>query len=630
MLKKVISLFFIINFIIIFGAANISLAQKNNTNNKLEIEIKAGFENNKAPEGWMPLKIIIKNNSQNYFQGNLKLIVEKRDIFSEIKNREIRIFEKRIKIDAKTKKYINMPLLYKRNYFANPRIILSDNKDKIIIEKIFEPKVKSNYGYNILVINQAGAGYDFLEKYNNENFNSKKNVYYLSADNLPEDFLSYRELDLIILGKDNFNKINYKQITALKNWLSLDNQLLISGEGDFFSYNSQIIKELCPFQFVKKNLVQLDNSLAHIWLLKDENNNEILNNEEIPQVLKYKIGSGNVIFSALEPLSISKKEEFYFKIIPAKSTKGEVEYGFLRNYQELFLNEVSYQYSFLYYLITVFILYLILLYYIYKKLQSQRYGVKKFLLMFISFIFIFIILFYFSIGQNIVEDNNILSEVAIIEMKENSHKVFVESYLSYLSHPLTKASFYVNKEKSFLLNNDEKNTKIILKEERILFQAKNNDSWQSGYLRAYYFSDLYLEHNLFKKNNKVYLKVKNNSNLDLKHIYIYYNKNWYSINGLKIGQEHSIELFYKIKDFRGNRNRVYKDVINMNGYLTEDLINRVVDEVITYKSDIEEKVIIFGLLEGEELKNSIGFIGKGNKIFSGIFHLTLDVNNIEK
>ena len=635
MMKKILKLLFIIVLIIIFWGANSISAQENKLDNGLEIKVNVGFQNNKTPEGWFPLKLIIENYRQNYFQGKLNLIVEKRDILSDSKNKEIRVFEKDIKLESNSKKYISLPLLYKRNYFSKPKVVINNNKDKIIFEKSIDIKAEVNYGFNILVINQAGSGYEFLEKNNINNSSSKNNIYYLSADNLGEHWLVYREMDLIILGKDNFNQLNLKQIKALKNWLNMGNTILISGEGDFFSYNSLLIEELCPFEFVKKELIEVDNSLAHIWLLKNKKGDKILNNGEIPQMLKYKIGNGNIIFAALEPLSINKKEDFYLKIIPDKKNKGQIDYGFLKGFERKFLNEISYQYSYQYYLIPIFILYLTILYYIFQKLKEEDFGIKKFLLSFVIFVVVFSSLFYFSIGKNIIRDNNILSEIAIIEMKENSERVFVESYLSYLSHPLTKVGFYVKKENSFLIKDKNINTigekpKIELQDENIIFKKEDNSEWQSGYLRSYYFSELYINHELFRKNNKLNLKLENNSNINIKHIYIYYDQQWYNIDGLKKGQKDEIELYYEDKAFRGNRNRVYKKVINMNSYLTEDIINKVVDEVINYRANIEDKVIVFGLLEGKDLKGSISFLEEGKKLFSGIFYLPLDINNIEK
>jgi len=294
MLKKYINIILIVFLLIILGT-NYVIAQ----NNDLKVEIKAAFQDEKAAEGWMPLNLIVRNNNTNYFHGSLELIVKKRDIFSDDQNEEIRIFEKDIKLEGNSQKDISLPLLYKRNYFAKTIVILKNKiNDEIIIEKSIDIKVDVNYGYNILVINQAGSGYDFLENHNLADANSN-NIYYLSANNMPEHWLAYREMDLIILGEDNYNQLKSKQIKALKNWLSMDNTILISGEGDFFSYHSLLMEELFPFTFVKKELIEIDNSLANIWLLKNENGEEIINNGEIPQILKYKRYKVNIIFAFL-------------------------------------------------------------------------------------------------------------------------------------------------------------------------------------------------------------------------------------------------------------------------------------------------------------------------------------------
>jgi len=628
MLKKYINIILIVFLLIILGT-NYVIAQ----NNDLKVEIKAAFQDEKAAEGWMPLNLIVRNNNTNYFHGSLELIVKKRDIFSDDQNEEIRIFEKDIKLEGNSQKDISLPLLYKRNYFAKPIVILKNKiNDEIIIEKSIDIKVDVNYGYNILVINQAGSGYDFLENHNLADANSN-NIYYLSANNMPEHWLAYREMDLIILGEDNYNQLKSKQIKALKNWLSMDNTILISGEGDFFSYHSLLMEELFPFTFVKKELIEIDNSLANIWLLKNENGEEIINNGEIPQILKYKRYKGNIIFASLEPLSINKKENFYLQIIPEKIEKGQVDYGFLKDYEENFLNEINYQYSYLIYLIPIFILYFIFIFFIYQKLNEESFGVKKFLLFFIIFISIFSTIFYFSLGKNIIKENNILSEIAIIEMNKNNNRVFVESYLGYKSHPLMEIGFFVKNDNAFLIQNknldsDEDKTSLKLNEENIIFKKSENNTWQSGNLRSYYFSEFALSHELFKKNSRLNLKLENESNINIKHIYIYYDKQWYDIDGLNTGEKAEIELYYKDNIFRGNRYRVYNDVINMNGYLTEDIINKVVDEVISYRIDIQDKVFIFGLLEGNELKGSVNFIENGKKLFSGIFYLPLDLKNI--
>jgi len=321
------------------------------------------------------------------------------------------------------------------------------------------------------------------------------------------------------------------------------------------------------------------------------------------------------------------------QIIPEKIEKGQVDYGFLKDYEENFLNEINYQYSYLIYLIPIFILYFIFIFFIYQKLNEESFGVKKFLLFFIIFISIFSTIFYFSLGKNIIKENNILSEIAIIEMNKNNNRVFVESYLGYKSHPLMEIGFFVKNDNAFLIQNknldsDEDKTSLKLNEENIIFKKSENNTWQSGNLRSYYFSEFALSHELFKKNSRLNLKLENESNINIKHIYIYYDKQWYDIDGLNTGEKAEIELYYKDNIFRGNRYRVYNDVINMNGYLTEDIINKVVDEVISYRIDIQDKVFIFGLLEGNELKGSVNFIENGKKLFSGIFYLPLDLKNI--
>ena len=138
-----------------------------------------------------------------------------------------------------------------------------------------------------------------------------------------------------------------------------------------------------------------------------------------------------------------------------------------------------------------------------------------------------------------------------------------------------------------------------------------------------------MNHELFWENSRLNLKLENNSNINIKHIYIYYDKQWYDIDSLKIGEKDEIQLYYEDNVFRGNRYRVYSDVINMSGYLTEDIINEVVDQAISYRVEIEDKVFVFGLLEGNELKGSIDFIKKGKKLFSGVFYLPLDLKNIK-
>ena len=629
MLKKFTNIILIL-FLFIILATNYVVAQDND----IKVEIKAAFQDDKAPEGWMPLNLIIDNNSSDYFHGSLELIVKKRDIFSEDQNEELQIFEKEIKLEGNSQKNISLPLLYKRNYFAKPKVVLKNySKDKIIIEKSIDIKAEVNYGYNILVINQAGSGYDFLENQNFEGSNSN-NIYYLSANNMPEHWLAYREMDLIILGEDNYNQLKEKQITALKNWLSMNNTILVSGEGDYFSYHSILMENLCPFTFVKKELIEIDNSLAHIWLLRNRNGEEILNNGNIPQTLKYKLNKGNIIFVSLEPLSIAQKEEFYLEILPKKNEKGQIEYGFLKDYEENFLNEITYQYEYLIYLIPIFILYFIFIFFIYQKLNEENFGVKKFLLFFITFIAVFSTIFYFSLGKNIIRDNNILSEIAIIEMNENNNRVFVESYLAYKSHPLVDTEFYVKNNNAFLIENkniknNEDKTLVKLNEENIIFNKSESNTWQSGNLRSYYFSEFTLNHELFWENSRLNLKLENNSNINIKHIYIYYDKQWYDIDSLKIGEKDEIQLYYEDNVFRGNRYRVYSDVINMSGYLTEDIINEVVDQAISYRVEIKDKVFVFGLLEGNELKGSIDFIKKGKKLFSGVFYLPLDLKNIK-
>jgi hypothetical protein len=347
-------------------------------------------------------------------------------------------------------------------------------------------------------------------------------------------------------------------------------------------------------------------------------------------VIKVEKGGGKIYCVGLEPLTIDKKEELYFNFLPKLREKGYTDYAFLDKLNDEYASTLSFQYSNYIYMILLFIVFIIFIIYLYKKMYKGNLKTSIFIVAFLTFCFIFSFLFYFSIGKNIINNNNVLSEIAIIEMKQDSKKVFVESYYSFLSHFDSKSHYYMERRDGFL-DGIVKNSPLEVVED---FQLQNNrislikqskGRWKTGQFKAYYRSELPLEYELINHDEHYIFSLNNNSQLDIKYLSIYYDNQWFYAEEIKSGGKTKIDLSNKDIGKREYRSRRFFKTVNMTTYLSEAVLNEVIDELTNYRAELEKRVIIFGLLEGEGLTGSVKFNKRGNRLFSGVFYLPLQL-----
>ncbi|MGM0409729.1 MAG: hypothetical protein ACQEQF_03110 [Bacillota bacterium] len=616
-------------FVILFFNINSKAIDSENKRDKLKVNVTAGFQGQQAPEGWVPLTIEIENTGDSDFQGELKIEILKRDILAADNNIQTTSYKKIINIEKKRKKNFQTVILYEKDFFAIPHIKILRN-NKIIYDKVLELDLKIDYSSNILIINQSGSGYDFLQK---DKSGDSNRIYYLQPKHMSEDWLAYREMDLIILGRGDFSNLNRKQIDAIKYWVNQGNKIVISASGDFLSYNSQLINELSPYDYVKKEMIEVDNSLAEIWYLRDLKNNLLLKDGNLPQVIKVDKFGGKIICVALEPLVISKKEELYFNLLPEMEEKGYTDYAFLDKFFDEFAGNIEYQYPESIYLLLIFLIFIIFVVYLYQKVINGSSKISVFLVILIIFSLIFTSLFYITIGRKIINDNNILSEIAIIEMRQGSKRVFVESYFSFLSHFDSDTSYYINRDYGFLDGifkkaslNKIKN--FNLQNRKINIRKSEDEKWQTGQFRAYYRSELPLKYKLIDEEDKYIFVFENKTGLDIKYLSIFYNNQWFYANEIKIGEKENIDIEKNEISYRENRSRGFKETVNMDSYLSERVLNEVIKELTNYQVQLDERIIIFALVEGKGLEDSVKFEKEGKRLFSGVFYLPLDVKKL--
>jgi hypothetical protein len=202
--KKRIIIFFLSILAVIILSPQIQGKEIVFNGGTLKLELQAGFQGQKAPEGWLPLTVTIENGGNSNFQGELKIEILKRDIMSDTDRTQITAYKRGITIEKKRKKTFRTVILYANNFFATPHIIISKDK-RVLLNKEIKLDLKIDYSSNILVINQSGSGYGFLKK---DKKDQENQVFYLRPELMPKDWLAYREMDLVILGKSDFTDLS--------------------------------------------------------------------------------------------------------------------------------------------------------------------------------------------------------------------------------------------------------------------------------------------------------------------------------------------------------------------------------------------------------------------------------------
>lgn len=498
----------------------------------IKVQVEMGFADKYVAENWIPVSIIVSNEGPS-ISGKFIITIKNEDLL----NKEERTTEYLIPVDLpqRSRKIYRKTIYYKRDYFSpvSIRLVTGDEvlyREEINLKKIFQET-------KILVINDNFTGYSFLNDLDQKN----RLVIYQEPVLLPADWIGYQGIDLLVLDNADFNLLNKKQIRAITNWVQLGNTIIITGTGNFKTYNSHLIKELFPARFVKKRNITIDNKQGRLWQLVIEDVDVIKSQDQLALAVEQELEGGNVIFSLIEYLDPGQKEDYYLDLISEIKRNTHLEYGILDYLASDMFSAVKFYFPARYQLLLLMLCLPFFIFYLYKTyLVKKKVSISIFIAVLLISISIYSFLIYQVVVKNIVHKNNILSEIAVIKMQEETYKTVVESYQIY--HALQGESLIIgiDNSKGNLSGLSTRahpdlgqNYQFQFDDEKIVTEFnKNTGSLRSGF-RSYYQESIPLYFNVSITDKNLTVKVNNQSKYRLHNIFIKYKKNWYSFAGVQ-------------------------------------------------------------------------------------------------
>ena len=625
-MKKIFIIFIMIFIIVFAGFFIVENRIKAETNTDLlDLKIRAGFDGNRSPEGWIPLSFVVQNKGWESVEGKLNILVENKNVGT--RKRRVTEYNIPLNLPQNSKKIFRTSILYKRN-FLSPVTVQVKTADKILISRELTVDLLRNYRQNVLVVNKSSTGFNYLK-----NEGKKRALFYITPQYMPQDWLAYKEIDTLIIGEADLTDLNQQQVDAVINWVKAGNEIIIGGNGTDRTYNSQLVKGLFPYRFTNKRTVNRKGSLTEIWILEDKNGQTILKDGKLPGILIRQLGSGKVTLTAVNPLDFSGKEELYTNLLGGKEDLGKPEYGFLDHFSREMFSSISYNLPNKNILFTVILVYIILLAVIYFYIQGYRMRLSVFISMFLGFILLFSFLFHIFIGSKIIRNNNSLSEIAIIRLMPESKYAVTEGYNYYHYNPLLSDDFVMKREAGLItgLNPDSYNRlgkefSVKLQGDKVIIGADSDNGWLRGGFRSYYRTVLPIDVSVKRSSEGFNLSVINSSDYIIEHLYFLYKDKWYYQGAVQARSKTSTNFSLDNSSDALRKGQVLFSSENLRRNLSENILNRIKYELTNYGYDPEKNLIMMGIISGKSLVNSVTTEDSGNRLFTGFIYLPLKID----
>jgi|GEM_PF-3698583 len=164
-----------------------------------------------------------------------------------------------------------------------------------------------------LIIDNISGSYSFLSKLKLPNSDEGPVPVYSHPKDLPEKWIGYDGIDVVILGNFRQSDFNGSQLDALKKWLRSGGRLIISSGKEPAQYQNSFVEELLKIKFLGLRIVT--NLPAMVQYFKHElkidkdlditeveplGSKVILKEGQVPLILSSSYGLGEVFFLAFD------------------------------------------------------------------------------------------------------------------------------------------------------------------------------------------------------------------------------------------------------------------------------------------------------------------------------------------
>lgn len=528
-------------------------------NNDFEIEAQIGFEQNVVLDKVSPFDVIVKNNSQNPFKGEVQI-----QVYTYIRTNyepgKYDIYYSPIELAANSAKEVkfNINLSTIRSVYT---IKLVNEKGNTIASKNFNVKVLDPNTSIMAVLSDNMAYLEYLK-----NIEFSDNSTYTGADlnklitfdsdTFPESKYVLQNFKILLIDDFNTSILNENQIKAINDWVEAGGMLILgtginasktlSGLESIFSFtiagNEQVSGNLLFSEMNSiNNTISINGNIDIASIYLDNSESVIRNTEGIDVTSLIRKEKGIIVIHnfdlALSPISDTPDifqylKEVYLNVNPELFTEAyyyedyDSQNNFntlrwasrrIRGIKSIGLNIIVF--SLILYIIAIPITYIIL-----KKMDKREKGWITLPIM--SFVFMILI---FGISRNSFYKNSIINTTSVINTQSGLGIGNAQFCIAVRSPK--KGDIKVSIDDDLELNNFEDNyyyyygnydendkcSKKILSGEKAEVIFSDNMSWNTNYIYAN--KDLKINDgitlNLILENNRLKGTIKNGTGKNL-------------------------------------------------------------------------------------------------------------------
>lgn len=269
--------------------------------NPISMEVEIGFDNLRKGQGWTPVQITLANSGPA-IEGRIA-------IYTGTSNNRNTVYTAPISLPTQSNKrlFLNAHLPN-----TNINIIVTDEDDNVVAQ--LRPTNIRTVQTDGLLYGVVAPNPDSLEILSRVTAGRPAaEVALLTLSDLPSDVVAWRMLDMLVLTDVDTNELSAAQRTALRSWVELGGQLVVTG-GANWQKTTSALEDLLPVE--PTGLQSVDDLPAlstavgrpfrdagpYTVTTSNLRDGELLYRQDgLPLLARRPHGLGNVFFLALDP-----------------------------------------------------------------------------------------------------------------------------------------------------------------------------------------------------------------------------------------------------------------------------------------------------------------------------------------
>ncbi len=426
----------------------------------LQMKVEIGFEGFYRIGSWTPLKVFLENQGPS-LEGTLLIKVARGNPLEQDPT-EI-IYSIPVFLPSSSRKLYQVNVLLETDVYPL-QVSLISGKESLLKKEIPIQPFYMDEGF-ILVVNKTHAGFDFLAQ---GKIKKVRQVLYTDPDKLPSHWIGYDAIQTLILDDIESLELSSEQEKAIEEWLSIGGRLIITAKGGYGKFKSSLVSRLLPLESLQK--VYLNSSFSslqsrygvftadfqkvELWDSQWRKGDVLVEEEGIPLLVELKVGSGKILFLALDFFQPPfrdwpGKSYFWAEILEEETNFSMFSRGILDP-----LIEHSIPWPGRFYLgrreIAFFLLvYLVVIGFFYWWLKKRKLGWKLRIGLSLTVVLSALIFSLFW-GMKMRRENTFLGQVSIFYKKEGGSLAKTENYFTLFSPYYQSVELEFDKKVSFV------------------------------------------------------------------------------------------------------------------------------------------------------------------------------------